>query len=56
MSITDINDGTVYNVVKADVVNIYNLDEFRVVIMNTGTRYEVSETFAVLVSDVGPPI
>jgi hypothetical protein len=56
MSITDINDGTVYEIVKGNVVNIYNLDEFRIVIMNDGKRYEVSETFVSLVSDVGPPI
>ena len=56
ISVTDINDGTVYSIVKSDVVAIYNLDEFRIVIMNDGRRLDVSESFAVLVSDVGPPI
>ena len=53
MSITDVNNGTVYIVDKNDVAAFYELTEYRIVRMANGTEYDVSETFATLVSDVG---
>lgn len=53
LNLTDVNDGTIYSVVKADVIAIYELTDYRIVRMNSGTEYDVSETFATLVSEVG---
>lgn len=53
MSITDVNDGTVYVIDKNNVAAIYELTEYRIVRMVNGTEYDVTETFAVLTQDVG---
>lgn len=53
MTITDINDATVYVINKQDVAAIYELTDYRIVRMLNGTEYDVSETFAVLTQDVG---
>lgn len=57
MSITDVNDGTVYVIDKNNVAAIYELTDYRIVRMVNGTEYDVTETFNTLVSDVGggPP-
>ena len=53
LNLTDVNDGTTYSVVKADVRGIYELTEYRIVRMNSGQEYDVTETFASLRHDVG---
>lgn len=53
LNLTDVNDGTTYSVVKADVSAIYELTEYRIVRMNSGQEYDVTETFASLTQDVG---
>jgi hypothetical protein len=53
VNLTDVNDGTTYSVVKADVRGIYELTEYRIVRMNSGQEYDVTETFASLTQDVG---
>ena len=52
-TITDINDGTTYIVNSQDVNAIYDIDDYRILIKNDGTRYDVSETFASLAHDAG---
>jgi hypothetical protein len=52
-TITDINDGTTYIVAANDVNAIYDIDDYRILIKNDGTRYDVSETFASLTHDAG---
>lgn len=53
MTITDVNDGTVYTIDKADVAAIYDLTDYRIVRLITGIERDVTESFATLVSDVG---
>jgi hypothetical protein len=54
ISITDVNDGTVYSIDKQDVAAIYELTDYRIVRMDDGKEYDVTETFATLIADVGP--
>lgn len=58
MTITDVNDGTVYTVNKTDVAAIYDLTDYRIVRLITNVQIDVTESFATLVSDVagGPPV
>lgn len=57
MTMTDVNDGTVYTIDKNDVAAIYDLTDYRIVRLITGVERDVTESFATLVSDVGggPP-
>lgn len=50
---TDVNDGTVYIFDKKDVRALYELDIFRQIVMNDGTIYDVSESYATLTQDIG---
>lgn len=53
MTITDVNDGTVYTIDKNDVAAIYDLTDYRIVRLITGVERDVTESFATLISDVG---
>jgi hypothetical protein len=52
-TITDVNDGTTYIVAPNDVNAIYDIIDYRILIKNDGTRYDVVETFASLAQDAG---
>lgn len=59
ISLTDINDGSVIVINKQDVNSFYELSIYRSVVMNDGRIYDVSETFADLMTAIGsggPPI
>ncbi len=54
LTLTDVNTGDPITIEKTDVVSFYDIDElFRRVNMTDGTIYDVSESFATLVSDIG---
>ena len=53
MTITDVNDGTIYDIAKQDVFAIYEQIEFRRIIMYDGREYDVTETFETLTTDIG---
>jgi hypothetical protein len=54
LTLTDVNTGNTIAINKADVASFYDIDElFRRINMTDGTIYDVSESFATLVSDIG---
>jgi len=54
LTLTDVNTGDPITIEKTDVVSFYDIDElFRRINMTDGTIYDVSESFATLVSDIG---
>lgn len=54
LTLTDVNTGDSITIQKTDVASFYDIDElFRRVNMTDGKIYDVSESFATLVSDIG---
>lgn len=53
VTITDVNDGSVYIIPKIDINAVYEQTEFRRVLLYNGTEYDVSESFETLNTDVG---
>ena len=53
VTITDVNDGSVYIIPKHDINAVYEQTEFRRVLLYNGTEYDVSESFETLNTDVG---
>lgn len=54
IAVTDINDpfDTIY-VDKAHIKRLYELDIYRIIVMEDGRQYDVSETFAYLNQEMG---
>lgn len=53
VTITDVNDGSVYIIPTHDINAVYEQTEFRRVLLYNGTEYDVSESFETLNTDVG---
>lgn len=53
ITLTDINDATVYIVNKQNINAIFEQTEFRRVLLYDGTEYDVAETFEALNTDIG---
>lgn len=53
MTITDVNDGTVSTIDKQHVLAVYELTLYRQVIMDDGREYDVTESYATLIADIG---
>jgi hypothetical protein len=53
VNLYDINDGTVYIIDKQNVNSFYELEIYRQVVMIDGITYDVSNTFADLITDIG---
>lgn len=53
VTMTDVNDGSVYIIPKDDINAVYEQTEFRRVLLYNGTEYDVSESFETLNTDVG---